>query len=47
MADDAVSTVVETIVERGGEHTFVTVMPVEEAYPEELVKSIAVAENVG
>ena len=47
VADDAVATVVETIVERGGEHTFVTVLPVEEAHPEELVKSIAVAGNAG
>ena len=47
VADDSVSPVVETIVERGGEHTFVTVMPVDEAHPEELVKSVVVAENVG
>ena len=46
VADDAVATVVETIVERGGERTFVTVLPVDEAHPEELVKSVALAEPV-
>jgi nitrogen regulatory protein P-II 2 len=46
VADDSSSTVVETIVKTGGERTFVTVMPVEEAHPEELVKSIAVAGDV-
>jgi nitrogen regulatory protein P-II 1 len=46
VADDASSTVVEAIVRRGGDRTFVTVMAVEEAHPEELVKSVAVAANV-
>ena len=45
VADDSASTVVDTIVERGGERTFVTVMAVEEAHPEGLVKSVAVAGN--
>jgi nitrogen regulatory protein PII len=47
VAEDAASTVVEAIVRTGGERTFVTVMAVEEAYPEDLVKSVAVAEQVG
>jgi nitrogen regulatory protein PII len=47
VADDASSTVVDAIVRTGGERTFVTVMAVEEAHPEELVKSVAVAEHVG
>jgi nitrogen regulatory protein P-II 1 len=46
VADDASSTVVEAIVRTGGERTFVTVMAVEEAHPEELVKSVAVAGEV-
>ena len=46
VADDAVSTVVETIISAGGERTFVTVMPVEEAHPEELVKSLALPADV-
>ena len=41
MADDASATVVEAILSVGGERTFVTVAAVEEAYPEELVKSVA------
>ena len=43
VADDASSTVVETVVKRGGERSFVTVTTVEEAHPAELVKSLAVA----
>jgi nitrogen regulatory protein P-II 1 len=43
VADDAVPTVVETIVKVGGEHTFVVVQPVDEAHPAELVKSLEVA----
>jgi nitrogen regulatory protein PII len=46
VADDASSTVVEAILRTGGERTFVTVMAVEEAHPEELVKSVAVAGQV-
>jgi|SRR5215211_5422595 nitrogen regulatory protein PII len=46
VADDASSTVVDAIVKAGGERTFVTVMAVEEAHPEELVKSVAVAAPV-
>ena len=41
VADDASATVVEAILSVGGERTFVTVTAVEEAYPEELVKSVA------
>ena len=36
----------DAIIARGGERTFVTVLPVEEAHPEELVKSVTVAEEV-
>jgi nitrogen regulatory protein PII len=43
VADDAVTTVVETIVGLGGEHCFVVVQPVDEAHPAELVKSLATA----
>src|SRR5829696_9615026 len=43
VADDAATTVVETIVKVGGEHTFVVVMPVDAAHPAELVKSLEVA----
>jgi nitrogen regulatory protein P-II 1 len=43
VADDASATVVETVVRVGGENTFVVVVPVEEAHPAELVKSLAVA----
>jgi nitrogen regulatory protein PII len=46
VADDAVATVVDAIVKAGGERTFVTVMAVEEAHPEELVKSLAGAGEV-
>jgi nitrogen regulatory protein PII len=46
VADDASSTVVDAIVKAGGERTFVTVLAVEEAHPEELVKSVAVAAPV-
>jgi nitrogen regulatory protein PII len=46
VADDASSTVVDAIVKAGGERTFVTVMAVEEAHLEELVKSVAVAAPV-
>jgi len=41
VADDASATVVDAILSVGGERTFVTVTAVEEAYPEELVKSVA------
>jgi nitrogen regulatory protein P-II 2 len=41
VADDASATVVEAITAAGGERTFVTVSAVDEAYPEELVKSLA------
>ena len=43
VADDASPAVVDAIVKAGGERTFVTVTAVEEAYPEELVKSVAAA----
>ena len=43
VADDATATVVDAILQRGEERTFVTVLPVDEAHPEELVKSVAVA----
>src|ERR687897_992949 len=43
VADDAVATVVETVVRIGGEHTFVVAPPVGEPHPAELVKSLAVA----
>jgi nitrogen regulatory protein PII len=46
VADDASSTVVDAIVRTGGDRTFVTVMAVEEAHPEDLVKSVAVAGQV-
>src|SRR5829696_3961870 len=43
VADDATATVVDTIVHAGGQHTFVVVLPVDEAHPAELVKSLAAA----
>ena len=43
VADDAVATVSETIMRIGGEHSFLVVLPVDEAHPAELVKSLAVA----
>jgi nitrogen regulatory protein PII len=43
IADDAADTVVETILKVGSEHTFVVVLPVDEAHPADLVKSLAVA----
>jgi nitrogen regulatory protein PII len=43
VADDAAATVVDTIVQAGGEHSFVVVIPVDEAHPAELVKSLAAA----
>ncbi len=46
VADEACSTVVEAVIRTGGERTFVTVMAVEEAHPEDLVKSVAVAADV-
>jgi nitrogen regulatory protein PII len=44
---DHVSTVVETILKHGGERTFVFVVPVEQAYPAESVKSDAVVVEAG
>ena len=43
VADDAVAAVTETIMRIGGEHCFVVVLPVDEAHPAELVKSLAIA----
>jgi nitrogen regulatory protein PII len=43
VADEAVETVVETILSVAGDHKFVVVQPVDEAYPAELVKSLATA----
>jgi nitrogen regulatory protein PII len=44
---DHVSTVVETILKHGGERTFVFVVPVEQAYPTDTIKSDAVAVEAG
>ena len=43
VADEAVETVVEAILGVAGEHKFIVVQPVDEAYPAELVKSLATA----
>ena len=43
VADEAVETVVEAILGVAGDHKFVVVQPVDEAYPAELVKSLAAA----
>ena len=43
VADEAVGTVVETILGVAGEHKFVVVQPVDEAHPAELVKSLDAA----
>lgn len=40
---DHVSTVVDTVLEEGGERTFVFVVPVESAYPVETIKTGDVA----
>jgi nitrogen regulatory protein PII len=42
-----VSTVVDTMLKHGGERTFVIVLPVEQAYPTETVKTDAVAVEAG
>jgi nitrogen regulatory protein PII len=44
---DHVSTVVDTILKQAGERTFVFVVPVEQAYPAETVKTDAVAVDAG
>jgi nitrogen regulatory protein PII len=44
---DHASTVVETILKHGGERSFVFVVPVEQAYPTETVKTDAVAVEAG
>jgi nitrogen regulatory protein P-II 2 len=41
------STVVDAMLKHGGERTFVFVVPVEQAYPTETVKTDAVAADVG
>ena len=38
VGDDHASTVVETVLKEGGEHTFAFVVPVESAYPLDTVK---------
>jgi nitrogen regulatory protein PII len=42
--DDQVDTVVETVLEAGGEHSFVYVLPVDGAYPADTVKLSAGAD---
>jgi nitrogen regulatory protein P-II 1 len=44
---DHTSTVVDTILKHGGERTFVFVVPVEQAFPTETVKTDAVAVEAG
>jgi nitrogen regulatory protein PII len=44
---DLASTVVDTVVKHGGERTFVFVVPVDEAYPAETVKTDALAAEAG
>jgi nitrogen regulatory protein PII len=44
---DHTSTVVDTMLKHGGERTFVFVVPVEQAYPTETVKTDAVAVEAG
>jgi nitrogen regulatory protein PII len=44
---DHVSTVVDTMLKHGGERSFVFVVPVEQAYPTETVKTDAVALEAG
>jgi hypothetical protein len=44
---DHASTVIETVLKDGGEHSFVFVVPVEHAYPTETVKTDDVAVPAG
>jgi nitrogen regulatory protein PII len=44
---DHASTVVDAMLKHGGERTFVFVVPVEQAYPAETVKTDAVAVDAG
>jgi nitrogen regulatory protein PII len=43
VGDDHSSTMVDTILAEGGERTFVFVVPVESAYPEDTIKADVVA----
>jgi nitrogen regulatory protein P-II 2 len=47
VGDDHASTLVETVLSEGGERTFVVVLPVESAYPTDMVKMDEVAVPAG
>jgi nitrogen regulatory protein PII len=47
VGDDHATTVVDTVIKHGGERTFVFVVPVEQAYPAETVKTDPVAVDAG
>jgi len=47
VGDDHASTLVETVLSEGGERTFVFVVPVESAYPTDMVKMDEVAVPAG
>jgi nitrogen regulatory protein PII len=47
VGDDHVGTVADTVLENGGERTFVVVLPVEQAFPVATVKSDVVALDAG
>jgi nitrogen regulatory protein P-II 2 len=47
VGDDHAATLVETVLSEGGERTFVVVLPVESAYPTDMVKLDEVAVPAG